>query len=502
MNESLKILILEDDAGLNELIRRRLAREGHECFCFQRAEGVLKWLSENSADMIILDLMLPDYSGEELISILKRNNISIPFIVATGQGSEAMAVKLLKKGAKDYLVKNSNFLDALPAAIEMVWREIQLESLLDKARQQISIQNATLSAVFEFSPQGILVMDNMGKILSVNNSLLAFSGGKGNFKSGLEFFRHIAGQIENGDEFIKKVTEISDDAKGLIIENLSFLNKSFDVFSSPMFGENIENCGRIWYFRDITIHKKARRAMELAKIEAEKNAEMKSKFFALVSHDVKTPLGAIKGFVELLDQTTLDSTQREYTDIIKSSSEHLICLIDDILDLTRIEHGEIEFNFQAFSIRDLLKSCLDTFAPKSKESGVELLLETDENVPEIVYCDLHRAKQIILNLVGNAMKFTHEGSVTLKCSAQDEKTLLIQVADTGIGINEEAQKHIFAPFLQAGAKVRDEYGGYGLGLAIAKQLVEKFGGQMSLTSTAGKGSVFSFTLPVNNKDSQ
>lgn len=500
MNEPLKILILEDDAGLNELIRRRLSREGHECFCFQRAEEVLGWLSQNEADLMILDLMLPDYAGDELVTILKNNNIDIPFIVATGQGSEAIAVKLLKKGAKDYLVKNAGFLDALPSAIEMVWREIQLESLLDKARAQLSIQNATLSAVYEFSPEGIMVVDNMDKIISSNHRLLELSGlSQGDVKgNATAFFKKLAASIDNGSEFLRSILNVAPYSKGLVVENFKAGDKILELYTCPTTGDDdTDSHGRIWYFRDISIHVKAQETMAQAMREAERNSEMRSRFFAVVSHDVKAPLGSIKGFVDLLDKTDMSQEQREYTEIIKSSSEHLLTLISDILDLSRIEHGEMEFHIQMFSSEDLFQSCINTFIPKAKEAGIELLSEIDGDVPEIINGDLHRVKQVIFNLIGNALKFTKKGYVKLKCSMKDADTVLIEVIDTGIGINEKAQEYIFSPFSQADSKVQHEYGGYGLGLAISKQLVEKMGGELTLKSELDKGTTFSFVLPVN-----
>jgi nitrogen-specific signal transduction histidine kinase/FixJ family two-component response regulator len=501
MNEALKILILEDDAGLNELIRRRLAREGHDCYCFQRAEEVLEWLSQNDADLMVLDLMLPDYTGEELITILKNNNIEIPFIVATGQGSEAIAVKLLKKGARDYLVKNAGFLDTLPAAVEMVWREIQLETLLDKARAQLSIQNATLSAVYEFSPEGIMVVDYLDKIVSFNHRLLDLSGLPQKDLNGKsrDFFKNFATRIENGQEFLDSVLNVLPEAKGLVVESFKTGDRIFELYTCPTTGDDdsMEPHGRIWYFRDISIHVKAQETMAQAIREAEKNAEMRSRFFAVVSHDVKAPLGAIKGFVDLLDRTDMSEEQREYTEIIKSSSEHLLTLIGDILDLSRIEHGEMDFHIQMFSSEDLFQSCINTFIPKAKEAGIELLSEISGDVPEIINGDLVRVKQVIFNLMGNAMKFTRKGYVKLKCSMKDADTLLIEVIDTGIGISEKAQEYIFSPFSQADSKVQHEYGGYGLGLAISKQLVDRMGGALSLKSEVDKGTTFTFVLPVN-----
>ena len=494
MDENLKILVLEDDAGLNDLIRRRLSREGHQCFGFQKAEEALAWLSCNTADILLLDLMLPDCSGEELINILKNNNINIPFIVATGQGSEATAVKLLKKGARDYLVKNSDFLNVLPAAVEMVWREIQLEELLRKAREQISVKNSMLSAVFEFSPQGILVIGPDDTIDSYNKNLMNDLGISSMPSSGRDFFEIVAAKTADPDSFKERTLMQGPELKGLVIEEIKIGDLFFEIYTSPLLAEDSFG-GRIWYFRDITLHKKAREAVRKAKEDAEKNAEMRSRFFALVSHDIKTPFTSIQGFIKLLYKTELTDKQKEYLDIIASSGEHMITLLSDILDLTRLEQGEIEFNIQKFSLYDTLKSSVNSFLPKAEEKNINLSFEIAPGVPEIIEGDLHKVKQIVMNLIGNAVKFTRSGSVTLRCREKDEKNVEISVADTGIGMDEKTLTRIFTPFSQGNGSISTEFGGYGLGLAIAANLVGRFGCKITAESTPGEGSVFSFTLP-------
>ncbi|OGV54744.1 MAG: hypothetical protein A2X49_09735 [Lentisphaerae bacterium GWF2_52_8] len=499
MSENLKIVIVEDDAGLNELIRRRLVREGHECICFHRAGEVVSWLAGNNADLMIIDLVLPDCSGDELISILAKNNINIPFIIATGQGSEAVAVKMLKRGARDYLVKNSDFLELLPSAVEMVWREIQLERLLEHAREKIRVQNAMLGAVSEFSPDGILVVDGLGRIIFANELLKSmWEAQEKDFPDGQSFFKHISERVDGGTAFLSACLALPHDARGLILSDIKASgDRNLELYSAPLEQEGNSCSGRIWYFRDVTTHKKAQEAMAKAKFEAEQNARMRSKFFALISHDVKTPLNSIAGFINLLETTGLSPMQKEYTDIIKSSGEHLLVLINDILDLTKIEHGAMDFHIRPLSARELFRDCVNSFLPTAKESGVELICEIDDAVPEEINGDLLRLRQIVINLLGNAMKFTQKGHVKLKCSLDNGEHLLVKISDTGIGIDKKLQDHLFKPFYQADSSVAQKYGGSGLGLAISKQLVEALGGSLFVESEAGRGSTFSFTIPID-----
>lgn len=500
MIEPLKIAVLEDDTGLNELIRRKLSREKHECIAFHKAKELMDWLKTDSADLIIMDLVLPDYSGEDLINYFKSNKIKIPFIVATGKGSESTAVKLLKKGARDYLVKNSEFLDVLPSAVDMVWREIQLESLLEKARAQIYLQNETLSAVYEYSPNGILVLDNNDGVTSFNAQLAGMwnLSEKETFKTGKDFFHIISSRVKDRESSLNAAANISETKKGLVADNISFEDKTFELYSNPLITDG-KYMGRIWYFLDVSLHKKAMEAMENAKIEAENNIRIRSRFFAIISHDIRAPLGAIKGFLDLLLTTPLDEKQREYLDVISSSEEHLLTLINDILDLSKIEHGAMDFHLQMISTREVLESPLRTFMLHAKEKKIELLLEIDNSVPEFINGDIVRLKQIIFNIVGNAVKFTRKGYVKISCSLKDKDFLLIKISDTGIGIEKSAQDAIFYPFAQADASITTRYGGTGLGLAVARQLVEKMGGELVLDSEIDKGSCFSFTIPLELK---
>ncbi len=502
MTEPIRIAVVEDDDGLNELIRRRLEREGHRCFQLKKASEALDWFASNKADLMILDLVLPDASGDQLVSALQSKGVSIPFIVATGQGSETMAVKMLKQGARDYLVKNSGFLDALPTTVEMVWREVQLESLLAKARDRIRVQNATLSAINDFAPDGILAVDPEGKVLSFNTPLLSAFGlsEKDMEKGAKSIFSLIAAKTADPGSFLSTVASIAPSFKGLAISEIQSGQKFFELFCSPIsYPDSPVECGgRIWFFHDFTLHKKAEEQMLCAKLEAENNTRMRSRFFAIVSHDVKTPLNSVNGFASLLETTELDGRQKEFVSVIKSSCAHLLVLINDILDLTRIEHGSMDLHYQELSPKELVNDCVNTFVPASNESGVPIKIEIGEGLPETIVGDLVRLRQVLTNILGNAMKFTRKGCVTVRCHP-DARSLFIdfEVSDTGIGIAKDVQKFLFEPFAQANSSIAQRFGGSGLGLAISKQLVEKMGGKLFLESEEGQGATFRFSVPVN-----
>ena len=228
-------------------------------------------------------------------------------------------------------------------------------------------------------------------------------------------------------------------------------------------------------------------------------SKIKEQFVANISHEIRTPMNAVLGFAGLLQKTTLDKNQHEYVKAIRSSAENLLTIINDILDLSRIESGMMHIETLPFNLRELLDSLTTMLNVKARNRGLYLRTEVEDSLPENLKGDAVRLTQILLNLISNALKFTHEGGVYVKLenAGSKDKSALVRfiVADTGIGISPEKQKSIFDRFQQAQTETTRRYGGTGLGLAIVKQLVEIQNGSIAIDSEPGKGSVFTVTLP-------
>ncbi len=257
---------------------------------------------------------------------------------------------------------------------------------------------------------------------------------------------------------------------------------------------------------DITALKRVEEELRRAKDVAEQASRAKSEFLANMSHEIRTPLNGAMGMTDLARGTQLTLEQREYLETVKTSSDSLLTVINDILDFSKIEAGRIDLEAIEFDLRDCLESTLKTLAVRADEKGLELLCEVAPEVPETVRGDSSRLRQIVVNLVANAIKFTDEGEVSLgvRVEAKDGRDwrLHFTVSDTGIGIADDKRDLIFDPFTQADTSTTRKYGGTGLGLTISARLVAIMGGAMWVESESGRGSQFQFTAKLQAVDSK
>ena len=255
--------------------------------------------------------------------------------------------------------------------------------------------------------------------------------------------------------------------------------------------------GAVVTFIDITERRQAEVALMAAKAVAEQSNRAKSEFLANMSHELRTPLNGIIGMTDLALETPLSPVQREYLETVRISGDLLLTVINNILDFSKIETGEMNLEVIDFNLRDSLKTALMILSVRADQKGLELLCDIGPGVPEVMRGDSNRLCQVVLNLVGNAIKFTDKGNVLLKLQVEAEDGALrmmhFVVADTGIGIAAEKLQMIFDSFSQADSSTTRKYGGTGLGLTISKHLVEKMGGKMWVESEVGRGTQFHFT---------
>jgi PAS domain S-box-containing protein len=399
--------------------------------------------------------------------------------------------------------------DELELRVEVRTRELQSE-VVQRARveEALSVERERLRALIDNVPDHMYVKDVDCRFLVANLSVARQMGAKSPEellgKTDFDYYPRELAETFFKDEqrvILSGQAEVNREEPGVDPQGNVTLVLTTQV---PLRDKNGRVIGLAGVGRDITVLKKAQEEMRKAREAAEAASRAKSEFLANMSHEIRTPLNGVIGMTDLALETELTPEQRDYMETVKLSADSLLTVINDILDFSKIEAGKIDLEAIDFNLRDSLETALKTMALRADEKGLELLCEIAPDVPEVVKADSSRLRQVIINLLGNAIKFTSQGEVAVRVSVETRELrdylLRFTVADTGIGIPAEKCDSIFAPFIQADSSTTRKYGGTGLGLTISSRLVAMMGGAIWVESEVGRGSQFHFTVHLEAAD--
>lgn len=492
MPDKMNILLIDDKEENLIALEALIARSDIRLFKTTSPNEALKLAWENDIAIALVDVQMPEMDGFELVELLKSNpktrNIFIIFVTAISKESK-YAVKGLNAGAVDYLYKPldpyitaakvDSFVQLARIQRELVKKNKELENyavqiensadiicVIDPLNYRINSVNSAIERVLGYNPKevtGHSIIDfSVDKHVSVTRNMLA--GVASDDKVVIAFedrFRNFKQEVQWLECRLSKKN------------NLLMLNMS-----------------------DITVQKNYTNELIRSRDVAEHTRRIKENFLANMSHEIRTPINGIIGLVNILKDTEVNPNQEKMIDLIDISSQSLLGVINDILDLSKIEAGKFSIVRGKTDVRTLVRSVCDILKFKADEKGISLITEISDKIPKYIIADSLRLNQILMNLMSNAIKFTQKGYVKLSVGMfnkrGNEARLSFSIEDSGVGIPHDKLEHIFDSFSQAEDDTANKFGGTGLGLTITKRLAQLKGGELSVKSTAGKGSVFTF----------
>jgi len=551
------IIVVEDEPGTRITLCGILLEDiGYKVIGLERGSDALEMIRKSPFDVVITDIRLPDVSGLEILALAKEINPDAAVIMMTGYASVETAVDAVNEGAYAYFVKPVNpdeIKTTIANALKQQWLSLENKGLVERLQQSNKLLFETndelmneitgrkqaeealresegkLRLMFESVAEGITVSDLEGNIVQVNQAALRMHGYDKKEelidRSALEFIakKDHARAMEN----LKKTLE--DGYSGTI--EYTFLRRDGGEFPAELSASVLRDAsgnptGFVAITEDIIERKRMDDELqqkneqldaqneELQSLnkelltqqqeliekttEVEEANQLKSEFLANMSHELRTPLNVIIGFSELLSDEVpgkINKEQRQCLSDIMGSSQHLLNLINEVLDLSKIESGRIRLRLADIDLTEVAESLARTMMPILAPRKQSLDIEIEEGLPP-VHADKAKVRQVLLNLLSNSTKFTPDGGKLKIEAVREDNRCQVSVIDNGIGIKKEDQERIFEPFSQLNNPLIQKKEGAGLGLMIAKQIVEKHGGQIWVESEYRKGSRFTFTLPL------
>ncbi|MFV8466127.1 response regulator [Flavobacterium sp. LB1P62] len=501
---ALKILIIDDDKVDSITIIRSISHSGIIAdveTAFSAKEGIEK-IKSFPYDLIFLDYMMPDSDGISFLKKLRDIGIETPVIFVTSQGDEKIASQAILGGASDYIPKTLLTPDGISQSIR---NAIKLHDSLElRKKTELAL---TINANRLYEAQKLAKIGSWE--INLNDGGVFFSEEVFNIfeidKNSIPSVALIKSCLINSDDielfesnlnYVKNSNSEVQFSHSILCENGTI--KYINEFIKCLNDEHNVPFRILSTIQDISEQKRIEKELINAKDIAEQSVKIKEQFLTNMSHEIRTPMNGIIGFARILEGTNLDSDQKQSVEAIKRASKNLLVIINDILDFSKIDADKMTFEDVNFSLSKNINSVIELLSPISKEKKVKLLCEIDPEINNFLIGDPTRLSQILINLVGNALKFTEKGYVELIVSQEKESEfdtfIRFTIIDTGIGIPENKIDSIFESFNQASNETTRKFGGTGLGLTITRKLIELQGGMLTVESEVSKGSEFSFSL--------
>lgn len=491
METHLRILVVEDDDNHRLLVQRELKKSDLKCsiVMVDSGEEYKRQLKEFKPDVILCDFSLPQFGALEALRILEEEANPTPLIIVTGTLSDEMAVDCLKKGAADYIIKDKTA--RLPSAIKRALELVKSKTEKAEALKRLRDSETQLKVITDVLPASLTYI-NADLTFKFQNRISAEW-----FKTDIRgktvaevLGANAAEQIQAGLDKLRTEGQLSFETRLESIDPLQFYNIS-------LVPDNAK--GFVCLITNITDRKRYEDELKSAKEKADSASRAKTQFLANVSHEMRTPLNSIMGLSDLLLTNPTDETERTaHIERILRNSEHLRKIIDETLDLSKIEAGKMEVQLSRVSPIDLIALVKAILAPLAQKKDLDLRFNVEGKIPDLINTDAEKVKHVLLNLIGNAIKFCPSGAVTMtvkSLSAVRTSGLEFLIQDTGIGIPPADRSRLFEPFMQVDSSSTRKFGGTGLGLVLARKYAKSLGGDVRLVSSEiGKGSTFAFTM--------
>jgi len=503
-----RILIVDDNPSKRLGIKAVLEPLGHVIVEADSGFSALRSLVTNDFAVILLDVQMPVMDGFETAAVirLRQQSEMTPIIFITAHAKDEILERdLYAEGAVDFIFAPVPPQELRSKVTVFVNLFLRAEDLAAQTRE-VQASADQLRLLTDAAPVGIFQTDTENRYVYTNARWSELTGVTAEAAAG-RTWESIAGAEEKDsrsmdlaiphEHLAERGHRIQISAEGSDPRTLLLTSKTIPDSDGG-------TSGWVGTIADITAEEQAQAVLSEARDRADEASRLKSDFLANMSHEIRTPMNGVVGMTDLLLETDLDACQRDYTQTVRTSSEALLRIIDDILDFSKVEAGMLQLELVDFSVGTVIQSVIDLLGGSAQAKGLEIVSVIDASVPAIVRGDPGRVRQVLTNLVGNAIKFTRTGEVVVRVAGfeqdTDECVLRFEVADTGCGIAPEKQALVFEPFVQADTSTSRTHGGTGLGLAISRNLVALMSGELGVRSSLGTGSTFWFTVSVLQSD--